>query len=83
MKHAIFKHEIFYAYPSSDVADKHKGHGYYVHAGRKYSHFDSYEDALAYAQSLGTEPERMSIDHPANHTFLQSAEMLRIHHLNR
>ena len=70
MNHAIFKHEIFYAYPSSDIADKNKGHGYYVFANKKYSHFDNYENALLYAQTLGTDPYRWSIDHPANSRFL-------------
>jgi len=70
MNHAIFKHEIFYAYPSSDIADKNKGHGYYVFANKKYSHFDNYENALFYAQTLGTDPDRWSIDHPANSKFL-------------
>lgn len=74
------KHEIFYAYPSSDIAETNKGHGYYVLADKKYTHFDAYADALAYAQSLGTEPDSMSIDHPANHTFLAAAERLRVHH---
>jgi hypothetical protein len=70
MNHAIFKHEIFYAYPSSDIADKNKGHGYYVYANKKYSHFDNYESALLYAQTLGTSPDRWSIDHPENSKFL-------------
>ena len=39
-------------------------------ANKKYSHFDEYLDALAYAQTLGTDPDRWSIDHPANSKFL-------------
>jgi hypothetical protein len=74
------KHEICYAYPTSDLAEKVGKHGYVVNSTHQ---FDAYEDALAYAQSLGTEPERMSIDHPANDTFLQTAERLRIHHSRR
>jgi hypothetical protein len=80
MNHAIFKHEIFYAYPTSDIAEKQQGHGYYVFANKKYSHFDRYEDALSYAQTLGTDPDRWSIDHPSNSTFLRDAEKLRVHH---
>jgi hypothetical protein len=71
------KHTICYAYPTSDLAEKVGKHGYVVNDAHQ---FDLYEDALSYAQSLGTEPDRMSIDHPANHTFLRSAEQLRVHH---
>jgi len=80
MNHSIFKHEIFYAYPSSDIADKNKGHGYYVFANKKYFHFDEYLDALAYAQTLGTDPDRWSIDHPANSSFLKDAQRLKAYH---
>jgi hypothetical protein len=57
-----------------------QGHGYYVDFNDNHTRFDTYADALAYAQTLGTEPDRWSIDHPANSTFLKDAERLRIHH---
>jgi len=71
------KHLICYAYPTSDLAEKVGKHGYVVNDTHQ---FDLYEDALAYAQSLGTEPERMSIDHPSNSTFLRDAERLKAYH---
>ena len=74
------KHEICYAYPTSDLAEKVGKHGYVVNDTHQ---FDAYEDALAYAQSLGSEPDRWSIDHPSNSTFLKDAELARVHHSRR
>ena len=74
------KHSICYAYPTSDLAEKVGKHGYVVNNTHQ---FDAYEDALAYAQSLGSEPDRWSIDHPSNSTFLKDAELARVHHSRR
>jgi hypothetical protein len=74
------KHSICYAYPTSDLAEKVGKHGYVVNDTHQ---FDAYEDALAYAQSLGSEPDRWSIDHPSNSTFLKDAELARVHHSRR
>jgi hypothetical protein len=71
------KHTICYAYPTSDLANKVGKHGYVVNDAHQ---FDLYEDALSYAQTLGTDPDRWSIDHPANSTFLQDAQRLKAYH---
>ena len=70
-------HIICYAYPTSDLANKVGKHGYIVNDAHQ---FDEYADALAYAQTLGTEPDRWSIDHPKNATFLNDAQRLKAHH---
>ena len=71
------KHSICYAYPTSDLANKVGKHGYVVNDTYQ---FDSYEDALTYAKTLSTDPDRWSIDHPSNSTFLRDAERLKAHH---
>ena len=71
------KHTICYAYPTSDLALKVGKHGYVVNETRQ---FDVYSDALEYAKALGTEPDRWSIDHPANASFLTEAHRLQAHH---
>jgi len=71
------KHLICYAYPTSDLANKVGKHGYVVNDAHQ---FDEYSDALAFAQILGTDPDRWSIDHPANSTFLQDAQRLKAYH---
>jgi hypothetical protein len=73
------KHTISYAYPHSPMADI-QGHGYYVEHNGAHARFDAYAEALAYAQGLGSEPDRWSIDHPSNTTFLKQAELARVHH---
>lgn len=78
------KHEISYAYPSSDLAEKMGKHGYMVIYGKEdkttstqtISRFDEYADALAFAQSLKTDPARWSIDHPNNQKFLNPSHTI-------
>jgi hypothetical protein len=76
------KHEICFAYPSSDLADKMGKHGYMVIHGKETKQFDEYEDAFAFAQSLGTEPDRWSIDHHLNASFLRKAKLAYVYHQN-
>jgi hypothetical protein len=74
------KHSIGYAYPTSDYAKKLGTHGVYVELGSKLLPMASYADAIAYAQTLGTEPDRWSMDHPANASYLAYAQRLQAHH---
>jgi len=84
------KHEICFAYPSSDLAEKMGKHGYMVIYGKEdkststytMKHFDEYENALEFAQSLGTEPDRWSIDHHLNASFLRKAKLAYAYHQN-
>lgn len=86
-------HTIFYAYPTSDFAEQAGGHGFVVtyidpetigHAndGITLRRFDSYSDALAFASTLGTEPDRWSIDHPKNASLLDEAKRAAHHNRN-
>lgn len=77
LKGVNMNHLICYAYPTSDLANKVGKHGYFVNDAHQ---FDEYSDALAFAQTLGTDPDRWSIDHPANSTFLQDAQRLKAYH---
>ena len=66
-------HSICYAYPTSDLAEQAGGHGYIVTHADSLTLFGTYPDALAYAQTLGTEPDRWSIDHPKNASLREEA----------
>lgn len=84
------KHEICFAYPSSDLAERMGKHGYMViyreedefcstHTTKR---FDEYEDALEFAESLGSTPDRWSIDHHLNASFLRKAKLAYAYHQN-
>ena len=73
-------HSICYAYPSSDLANAFGKHGYMVTHGETLTRFDTYPEALAFAQSLGTEPDRWSIDHPKNVSLREEAGRASRHH---
>jgi hypothetical protein len=73
-------HEIFYAYPYSDVADIVGGRGFIVKHNDELKRFTDYQDAHAYAQGLGTDPDYLSLDHPNNDALLKKAELTNIYH---
>ena len=73
-KPAVGEHSIGYAYPSSTLAKKMgraKTGCHYVDAGGATTAVDSYSAAAEHAKSLGTKPNRWSMDHQANEAFLQ------------
>ena len=67
------EHKISYAYPSSPNATR-LGRGksgcYVIEVGGKAEAADSYEQAAGKAQALATAPNRWSMDHPLNASFL-------------
>lgn len=65
-------HRISYAYPTSTNATRvgrAKEGAFIVYTDSKLEGFDTREDALTHARSLGTAPDRWSMDHPANAHF--------------
>jgi hypothetical protein len=74
------KHSIGYAYPTSINADRLGTHGVYVKLGAKLLPMASYADAVAYVQTLGTEPDLWSMDHPAKAAYRAHAQRLQAHH---
>jgi hypothetical protein len=73
-------HTIAYAYPTSDQAVKMGKHGVYIEHAGKITPMPTYEAAIAHAATLGTLPDRWSMDHPANSTFLADAMRAQAHH---
>lgn len=67
------EHKISYAYPSSTSATR-LGRGktgcYVLEVGDKAHALDTYADAAEMAQKQGTTPNRWSMDHPMNASFL-------------
>ena len=74
------RHSIGYAYPTSDYAKKLGTHGVDVELGAKLLPMASYADAIANVQTHRTEPDRWSMDHPANASYLAYAQRLQAHH---
>ena len=71
------KHEILYAFPPSYKAYIMGNHGYMISYGKDdptcyytTQRVDDLEEALDFVILLGTEPERWSMDHPLNASFL-------------
>jgi len=69
------QHYIGYACPTSEIARRckkyHEGCFFvadtnFTNSQDAHTPFNTYEEALAYAKTKGTRPNRWSLDHPAN-----------------